>query len=59
MIHPKVNIILATYNGGRFLKEQLDSLINQTYDNISIYIRDDGSTDNTIDIINEYISNNS
>ena len=59
MIHPKVNIILATYNGGRFLKEQLDSLINQTYNNISIYIRDDGSTDNTIDIINEYISNNS
>ncbi len=54
----KVNIILATYNGGRFLREQLDSLINQTYDNIDIYIRDDGSTDNTVEIIKEYIENN-
>lgn len=55
---PKVNILLATYNGSRFLIDQLDSLIAQTYDNISIYIRDDGSTDNTVALIEEYIHNN-
>ena len=56
---PKVNILLATYNGSKHLKKQLDSLIAQTYPNINIYIRDDVSTDNTLDIINEYIKNNS
>jgi len=50
----KVNILLSTYNGARFLQEQLDSLLNQDYPNISIHIRDDGSTDNTIALIQEY-----
>lgn len=54
----KVNIILCTYNGGRFLKEQLESLLAQTYGNIDIYIKDDGSTDNTIDIISKTIEKN-
>ena len=48
MSQPKVNILLATYNGEKFLKTQLDSLIEQTYENIDIYIRDDCSTDNTV-----------
>lgn len=43
----KVIILLSTYNGERYIKEQLDSLINQTYKNISILIRDDGSKDST------------
>lgn len=49
-----VNILLSTYNGESFLAEQLDSLVNQTYPNITIYIRDDGSKDRTLDIINNY-----
>ena len=49
-------IILATYNGEKYLKEQLDSVLNQTYDEFTLYIRDDNSTDNTKNIINEYIS---
>ena len=40
MSQPKVNILLATYNGEKFLKTQLDSLIEQTYENIDIYVRD-------------------
>ena len=48
-------IIMATYNGEKYLKEQLDSILNQTYDNFTLYIRDDNSTDNTKNIINEYV----
>lgn len=56
--HPKVNILLSTYNGERFIIEQLDSLFNQTYKNIVIYIRDDGSTDRTVEIIRSYSDQN-
>lgn len=52
---PKVNILLSTYNGENYLATQLDSLLAQTYENIDIYIRDDGSTDETLAIINSYI----
>ena len=59
MENSKVAVLLSTYNGEKYLKEQLDSLINQTYSNIDIYIRDDGSTDNTVKVIEEYQKNNS
>jgi len=49
-----INILLATYNGEKFLGEQLDSLFNQTVKEFKIIIRDDGSSDNTIDIIKSY-----
>jgi glycosyltransferase involved in cell wall biosynthesis len=51
---PLVSIAVATYNGARFLKEQLDSLSTQTYPNINIVISDDGSTDHTCGIIRAY-----
>lgn len=50
----KVQVLLSTYNGEKYIREQLDSIINQDYKNISILIRDDGSTDNTLEIIREY-----
>ena len=50
----KVIILMATYNGAPFIREQLDSIINQTYDNIEIMVRDDGSTDGTREILSEY-----
>jgi len=46
-----VDILLSTYNGEKFLQQQIDSLLNQTCPQINIIIRDDGSTDSTIDII--------
>jgi rhamnosyltransferase len=49
-----VNVLLATFNGKEFLSEQLDSLLNQVNCNINISIRDDHSTDGTIDIIKNY-----
>lgn len=55
---PKVNVLLATYNGEKHLKKQLDSIVNQTYNNIDVYIRDDGSKDGTVDFLKEYIAKN-
>lgn len=49
-----VSIALCTYNGERFLKQQLDTLVNQSYKNLEIVIVDDVSSDHTIAIIEEY-----
>ena len=50
----KVIICMSTYNGEKYLAEQIESLLNQTYKNIEIYVRDDGSKDNTPNILKEY-----
>ena len=47
-------ILLATYNGERYLRQQLDSLFEQTSQEFRLVVHDDGSTDSTVDIINEY-----
>ncbi len=47
-------IVLGTFNGARFLAEQLDSIIAQTDSDWTLFIRDDGSTDATLDIIQGY-----
>lgn len=54
MEEKKVAVIMSTYNGEKFVREQLDSIINQTYKNVEIVVRDDGSSDNTVAIIKEY-----
>lgn len=46
---------MATYNGEKYLSEQLDSLLSQTYSDFTIYIHDDGSKDNTQAVISEYV----
>lgn len=46
-----IDILLVTYNGEKYLQEQVESLLNQTYTNWRILIRDDGSTDSTISLI--------
>ena len=50
----QIDILLATYNGEKYLEEQIDSILNQTYKNIKLIISDDCSTDNTIDILKKY-----
>ena len=52
----KVLILLSSYNGEKYLAEQLDSILSQTGVEIHILIRDDGSTDSTTDIIERYQS---
>jgi glycosyltransferase involved in cell wall biosynthesis len=51
---PLVSIALITYNGERFLRQQLDSIFNQTYKNIEVIAVDDCSNDGTISILEEY-----
>lgn len=50
----RVAILLSTYNGAAFLREQLDSLIGQTYENWVIHASDDGSSDETLEILAAY-----
>ena len=54
MFDKKVKILMSTYNGIKYIEQQLDSIFNQTYKNIEILIRDDGSTDATIELLKEY-----
>lgn len=50
-----VSIALATYNGEKYLREQLDSILNQEFKDFILYISDDGSSDGTLKIIDEYV----
>ena len=52
-----VSVALTTFNGERFIRQQLQSVLNQTYTNLELIISDDGSTDATIDIIKEFQTN--
>ena len=54
--HPLVSIVMGTYNGSEFLKEQMDTLLAQTYPAIEIVIIDDCSTDATFDMLQAYAS---
>lgn len=47
----KISVAMATYNGGRYIEEQLESILKQLKDDDEVVISDDGSTDNTLDII--------
>ena len=51
---PKISIIMPIYNVSKYLRECLDSVVNQTLKDIEIICVNDGSTDNSLDIINEY-----
>lgn len=51
---PKVCVIMSTYNGEKYLKEQIDSILKQKDIDLSLYISDDRSTDETTKIIEEY-----
>ncbi len=49
-----VSVVMCTYNGAKYLREQLDSIVRQTYPVLELIIQDDGSTDGTKDILDEY-----
>lgn len=51
---PRVNVVLSTYNGEKYIGEQLNSLFEQDYPDIVIYVRDDGSADSTLSILERY-----
>lgn len=49
---------MATYNGEKYLSEQIESIISQTNHDWTLYVQDDGSTDKTMDVIKNYTNNN-
>jgi glycosyltransferase involved in cell wall biosynthesis len=51
---PVVDVLLATFNGGKFLAQQLDSILDQESVAVRLLVSDDGSTDNSIEILEEY-----
>lgn len=53
-MYDEISVVLATYNGERFLKEQLESILTQLRDNDELIISDDGSSDKTVEIIKEF-----
>lgn len=50
----QVGILMATYNGEKYIREQINSILSQTYELWHLYIHDDGSTDQTCSILQEY-----
>ena len=53
-----IAILMSTYNGSLFIKEQIESILKQTNKEWLLYIRDDGSTDDTRMILQEYAKKN-
>ncbi len=54
LVYPLISIAMATYNGEKYLKEQLESIYNQTYKNIEVIVTDDCSVDKTVEILEQY-----
>ena len=54
MNNPPVTVLMSVYNGARYLGEAIDSILGQTYRDFEFLIIDDGSTDDSVDIINAY-----
>jgi glycosyltransferase involved in cell wall biosynthesis len=54
MIKKTVAILMATYNGEKYISKQIDSILDQKEVNVHLYISDDSSEDNTVNIIEEY-----
>ena len=54
----KIQILMSTYNGEKYIQEQLDSIKAQDYPELSLLIRDDGSTDSTLKVVEDYMQAN-
>lgn len=54
MSHPSVAVLMSTYNGEMYIEEQIESVLNQKDVTVTLYVRDDGSSDRTVEIVHEY-----
>lgn len=50
----KIKVLLSAYNGARYIEEQIESILNQSYEEVELIVRDDGSTDGTVEILKVY-----
>lgn len=55
---PKITVIMPTYNRADLIEKSIESVLNQTYEDFEFLILDDGSTDNTKDVVQKYLSDN-
>ena len=56
---PKVSVVMPVYNASRFLNDSINSILNQTLDDLELICVDDGSTDESLDILNNFKDNDS
>jgi len=54
--NPKVSVIIPCYNGAQFIREAIESVLSQTYQHLELIVVDDGSTDNSLGVIKQYLS---
>lgn len=52
--NPLISVMMPTYNNGKYIKQAIESIYAQKYDNIEIIVIDDGSTDNTKELLKQY-----
>lgn len=56
MLNKKINILISTYNGEKYIGQQIESILSQSYQNFHIFVRDDCSSDKTVQIVSTYIN---
>ena len=49
-----INVVLASYNGEKYIRKQIESILNQTYPIAGIHVFDDCSTDNTVQVLRDF-----
>lgn len=54
MLNPRVSVLMSIYNGEKYLCESIDNILNQTFTDFEFLIIDDGSTDRTLEILQDY-----
>ena len=54
---PLASVIIPNYNHAKYLEERIQSVLNQTYQNLELILLDDKSTDNSLEVINKYRDN--
>ena len=55
MVEPKISVVMPVYNSSLFLKDSINSILAQSFPNFEFIIINDGSTDNSLELINSFL----